>query len=340
MIAHFTMTENLEKDTPFASLSVGSVMNTVEQTRIVHSDLPVYLTLAGVTMIWGGTFVAGRFLAGDLSPVFTASLRFLFASAALMGFLWLAKIPLARPSGRQWLQLTLLGFFGIFFYNLCFFYGLRHINASRASLIVALNPAVIGLASWLLFRERLGRVKIAGIAICIVGAGLVIVSRNPQLLAATKDAWLGDLMILGCVLGWGIYSLFSRSLNQTLGPVQTVTWSVLLGTLMLWSVAAWRGDLDWTAMINLGPAQWLGLIYLGVFGSALAYIGYYDGLRKIGATRSGVFIALNPLTAVIFSALLLGEQLTLPMCLGGALILVGIYLCNKPLARTPEKRIL
>ncbi|MFI8225758.1 DMT family transporter [Pseudomonas sp. NPDC085632] len=315
-------------------------MRNVEQLHTTSSDIPVYLTLAAVTMIWGGTFVAGRFLAGSLSPMFAASLRFLLASAALLGFLWLARIPLARPTPRQWLQLMLLGFFGIFFYNLCFFYGLQYINASRASLIVALNPAVIGLASWWLFKERLGRMKVAGIATCIGGAGLVIVSRNPQLLAATPDAWIGDLLILGCVLGWGVYSLFSRELNQTLGPVQTVTYSILIGTLMLWVLAAVRGELSWQALNDLALPQWLSLLYLGVLGSALAYIGYYDGIRKIGATRSGVFIALNPLTAVVFGAVLLGEQLTLAMYGGGALILTGIYLCNKPLAPGVRKRIL
>ncbi|CAI8704667.1 DMT family transporter [Pseudomonas sp. IT-P395] len=315
-------------------------MRNVEQLHTTSSDIPVYLTLAVVTMIWGGTFVAGRFLAGSLSPMFAASLRFLLASAALLGFLWLARIPLARPTPRQWMQLTLLGFFGIFFYNLCFFYGLQYINASRASLIVALNPAVIGLASWWLFKERLRRVKVAGIATCIVGAGLVIVSRNPQLLAATPDAWIGDLLILGCVLGWGVYSLFSRELNQTLGPVQTVTYSILIGTLMLWFVAAVRGELSWEALDDLGLPQWLSLTYLGVLGSALAYIGYYHGIRKIGATRSGVFIALNPLTAVVFGAVLLDEHLTLAMYGGGALILTGIYLCNKPLAPGARKRIL
>ncbi|WP_405123564.1 DMT family transporter [Pseudomonas sp. M20] len=315
-------------------------MRNVEQLHITSSDIPVYLTLAAVTMIWGGTFVAGRFLAGGLSPILAASLRFLLASAALLGFLWLARIPLARPAPRQWLQLALLGFFGIFFYNLCFFYGLQYINASRASLIVALNPAVIGLASWWLFKERLGRVKVAGIATCIVGAGLVIVSRNPQLLAATPDAWIGDLLILGCVLGWGVYSLFSRELNQTLGPVQTVTYSILIGTFMLWVLAAVRGELSWEALDDLGLPQWLSLLYLGILGSALAYIGYYDGIRKIGATRSGVFIALNPLTAVVFGAVLLGEQLTLAMYGGGVLILTGIYLCNKPLAPGARKRIL
>ena len=317
-----------------------SVMRNVEQLHTTSSDIAVYLTLAAVTMIWGGTFVAGRFLAGSLSPMFAASLRFLLASAALLGFLWLARIPLARPTPRQWLQLMLLGFFGIFFYNLCFFYGLQYINASRASLIVALNPAVIGLASWWLFKERLRRVKVAGIATCIVGAGLVIVSRNPQLLAATPDAWIGDLLILGCVLGWGVYSLFSRELNQTLGPVQTVTYSILIGTLMLWVLAAVRGELSWEALDDLGLPQWLSLTYLGVLGSALAYIGYYHGIRKIGATRSGVFIALNPLTAVVFGAVLLDEHLTLAMYGGGALILTGIYLCNKPLAPGARKRIL
>ncbi|MCP1518646.1 drug/metabolite transporter (DMT)-like permease [Pseudomonas migulae] len=314
-------------------------MTACEQSLSEPSDVAVYFKLAAVTMIWGGTFVAGRFLADSLSPLFAASLRFLLASVALLLFLLLARIPLARPSPRQWLQLALLGFFGIFFYNLCFFYGLHYINASRASLIVALNPAVIGLASWLLFKERLSRAKVIGIAICIAGASLVIVSRHPQLLAGQADAWFGDLLIFGCVLGWGIYSLFSKDLNQTLGPVQTVTYSILLGTVMLWVASAVRGEVSVAALVSLDPAQWLSLMYLGVLGSALAYIGYYDGLRKIGATRSGVFIALNPLTAVILGALLLGERLTLTMCLGGGLILAGIFLCNKPLARVGKKGI-
>jgi drug/metabolite transporter (DMT)-like permease len=142
------------------------------------------------------------------------------------------------------------------------------------------------------------------------------------------------------VLGWGIYSLFSKGLNQTLGPVQTVTYSILLGTLMLWVTSAVRGELSVAALTGLGAQQWLSLMYLGVLGSALAYIGYYDGIRKIGATRSGVFIALNPLTALLFGALLLGEQLTLVMCLGGGLILAGIFLCNKPLAQAAKRGIL
>ncbi|MGH8392099.1 MAG: DMT family transporter, partial [Pseudomonas sp.] len=168
-------------------------------------DRLTYLKLAAVTMIWGGTFVAGRYLAAGLDPLLAATVRFALASLALLAFLGVARIRLVRPTTAQWVQMMVLGFFGIFFYNLCFFYGLHYINASRASLIVALNPAVIGLASWLLFKERLGCFKLVGIALCLGGAGLVIVSRNPQLLQGTADAWVGDLLIFGCVVGWGVY---------------------------------------------------------------------------------------------------------------------------------------
>ena len=310
------------------------ILSPVEQLPMHPlSDRLTYLKLAAVSMIWGGTFVAGRYLTNQVDPLLAASLRFILASLALLLFMLCARIPLARPRPRQLLRLALLGFFGIFFYNLCFFYGLHYINASRASLIVALNPAVIGLASWWLFKERLGAAKVMGIAVCLAGAAMVIVSRNPQLLQGASSTWQGDGLIFGCVLGWGIYSLFSRALNQSLGPLQTVTWSVLLGTLMLTLVTAFTGRFTVEGLASLHGQQLLSLLYLGVFGSALAYIGYYDGIRRIGATRAGVFIALNPLTAVICGALLLGEQLTLPMVLGGAVILLGIYLCNKPLAQ-------
>ena len=296
-------------------------------------DRLTYLKLAAVTMIWGATFVAGRYLAADVEPLLAATLRFVLASAALLGFMALARVRLARPSARQLAQLAMLGFCGIFFYNLCFFYGLNYINASRASLIVALNPAVIGLGSWWLFKERLGTARCLGIALCLGGAGAVIISRNPQVLQGAANAWLGDLLIFGCVLGWGAYSLFSRSLNQSLGPLQTVTWSILLGTAMLTVTTLVGGKLTLKALSAIHLPQMLSLLYLGVFGSALAYIAWYDGIRRIGATRAGVFIALNPLTAVICGAMLLDEHLSTPMLVGGAVILLGIHLCNKPLAQ-------
>lgn len=82
------------------------------------SDRLTYLKLAAVTMLWGGTFVAGRYLADRVDPLLAASLRFILASLALLLFMLCARVPLARPSARQLVRLFVLGLAS--FYNLCF----------------------------------------------------------------------------------------------------------------------------------------------------------------------------------------------------------------------------
>lgn len=284
----------------------------------------VYVKLIAVAMIWGGTFVAGRHLAGTMDPLLAAATRFVIASLTLVLMLPLSAVPRSRPTPQQWLRLALLGACGILLYNLCFFFGLQYTSASRAALIVALNPALIAVAGFFLYGERLPAARLFGIALCLMGAGLVIIGREGSSLRG--GGW-GDLLILGCVLSWVLYSVCSRTLSLELGSLQTVSYSIWLGTLMLCATAAALSPGSWSMP---SVEQWLSLLYLGAIGSALAYIWYYQGIRQIGATRSGAFIALNPLTAVLFGSLLLDERLTAQIALGGALAIVGIYLCNRP----------
>ena len=295
----------------------------------VTSKSAVYAKLVMVSCLWGGTFVAGRYLAADMAPLLSACLRFLLASLTLVLILGLKRNLKVSLRPGQWLQLAALGFFGVFAYNLFFFYGLHFISSSRASLIVALNPALIALTAFAFSRERLSPVNLVGIVLCIGGASTVIVSKSTGSITTVSGAWLGDVLILGCVMSWVIYSVFARRLVREIGPLHTVAYSVLAGTLMLFIAAIVQGDLNLPALIQLRQAQWLSLVYLGVFGSALAYIWYYDGIQKIGVTQSGSFIALNPLSAVVLGMLVLGERLSLAMVLGGVLAITGIVLCNR-----------
>ncbi|TWI56713.1 drug/metabolite transporter (DMT)-like permease [Pseudomonas duriflava] len=290
----------------------------------------VYLKLTAVSIIWGGTFVAGRYLSTGVPPLASASLRFLLASLTLVAVLAVTKRLFVTLTGRQVFQLFWLGFFGIFTYNLCFFYGLNMISASQASLIVALNPAMIALTTFFIDRERLGLVKTGGIVACIIGAATVIVSKDASVLQAENSSWLGNLVIFGCVVSWVIYSVFSRPLVRQIGPLHTVSFSVLFGTVLLCITSLYTGDLNGSVIARLTQEQFLSLAYLGIVGSALAYIWYYDGIKRIGATQSGVFIALNPVSAVLLGVLILDERLTPLMILGGCLVLLGIYYCNKP----------
>jgi len=288
----------------------------------------VYAKLVAVSVIWGGTFVAGRFLAGELPALLLASLRFLLASLTLGLYLLITRTPLVLPDKRQVLWLALLGFSGIFAYNIFFFYGLKFSTASRASLVVALNPAMIALASAVFLKESLRPLQRLGIALCVLGAGLVIVSRN-ELGALLTGGLSGDLLILGCVFSWVVYSVCSRGLSSALGALQTVCYSIWMGTAMLCLATGSLLSADsYAAAAALSLPHWLALGYLGAVGSAIAYVWYYDAIRRIGPTRSGAFIALNPVSAVALGMVLFGETIGPVAGLGGLLAITGIFLCN------------
>lgn len=290
-------------------------------------DISVYVRLALVAVAWGGTFIAGRSLAG-VAPMFSACLRFVLASAALSLFLLLSGKGFRRVNVRQAIVVTLLGFCGIFSYSFFFFSGLQYISASRAALIVALNPAVMTLIAYLFYRERVTALKVLGIVLCFCGVALVVGGGEAQGAAGARG-WLGEALIGGCVLSWSAYSVFCKTVVRQLGPLHTVTYSIYAGTVMLVGYAAATGVLRMDAVWRFSMAEITSLFYLGVIGSAVAYIWYYEGIKQIGVARASVFIALNPLSAVLFGAAMLGEQLTLATLLGGVLIIGGIVVENR-----------
>lgn len=286
-----------------------------------------YLQLGLVAVIWGGTFVAGRAMSPGTPPLLSASLRFLIAGGVLAVFLLLSGRGFARITRLQLLKISGLGLCGVYAYNLFFFYGLQHTTASRASLIVALNPAVIALTAYLFHQERLSRAKGLGIALCLLGAATVIFGKSPQALGAASH-WLGDALVFGCVLSWVAYSVFGKNTVAQLGALHTVTYSLWAGAAMLTLTAVLTGQMGAASIAVLNGRDLACLLYLGALGSAVAYIWYYNGIQKIGVTRAGVFIALNPLTAVLLGALLLNEPLSATVLAGGALVVVGIGVCN------------
>ncbi|WP_233466712.1 DMT family transporter [Xenorhabdus nematophila] len=293
------------------------------------NDYMSYMKLTIVSIIWGGTFIAGRFISFDIGALLLASLRFIFAAAVLVLILFFSKKGFVKINKNQMMKIIFLGFFGIYVYNICFFYGLKYIDASRASLIVAINPVVIAIFSYFFFRERLPAISVGGIILCLLGAGFVIVSNNPLLLESGNGSMIGDISILGCVISWVIYSVFCKKTVNEIGALHTVAYSVLAGAIMLTVTVLVTGEMNQTALSLLSFSDLISLIYLGVVGSAIAYILYYDGIDKIGATRAGVFIALNPLTAVLGGMLFLGEKLTTTIFMGAVFIIAGIFIANK-----------
>nr|WP_203563785.1 DMT family transporter [Deefgea sp. CFH1-16] len=170
----------------------------------------IYAKLALVSLIWGGTFVAGRYLSADVPPLLSACLRFFLASMTLIIVISIKNNLIIELSKSQILRLITLGFFGVFLYNVFFFYGLHYTDASRASLIVALNPALIALTAFFIEKEKISRTNLIGIMACVIGATTVILSKNTSITHSSSELWKGDLLILGCVISWVIYTVFAQ----------------------------------------------------------------------------------------------------------------------------------
>ncbi len=289
-----------------------------------------YLSLVLTMFLWGGTFIAGRLLAGSVEPASAAFLRFLIASAAMVVVTRLVEKRLILPPKKMWVPLTLLGMTGVFTYNVLFFNGLHHISAGRASLIVASTPLVITLAAAFFLHERLTSLKACGILLSLIGAITVISNGHPGSLFSGGFG-PGEKALIGCVLSWSAYSLIGRSVLVTLSPLTAVCYSSIIGTLLL-SVPAAREGL-FRNISNVSLLDWTSLAYLGLGGTALGFSLYYQGIKKIGATRAGIFINLVPLFSILLSWLILGESVKPIVLAGGILVLTGVALTNSQKAR-------
>lgn len=286
----------------------------------------VYVKLVLVALAWGGTFIGARILTAEMAPVSAAFWRYVVASATLVAVAFALEGGLPRLDRRQWVGVTLLGATGVAAFNLLFMSGLETVTASRGSLIVALNPAATLLGAALFLREPLTRNKAIGIVVALTGVSIVLGHGDPRnVLAGTVGR--GELALVGCVLAWATYTLLGKRILQGLSPIAATTYAALIGTGLLALAAAWEGH------FVLPAATWrvaLALGFVGVFGSALAFVWFYEGVRALGPARAAVFINLVPVAAIALGVLLLGEPLELSMLVGGTLVVGGIYVINRP----------
>ncbi|MEI7637291.1 MAG: DMT family transporter [Syntrophus sp. (in: bacteria)] len=286
----------------------------------------IYLKLFLTAVLWGGTFVAGRIVAQEVEPAAGSFLRFAVASLLLLIMTWQTEGCLPIPHRKQVIPLLLLGLTGVAAYNIFFFLGLKIIPASRASLIVATNPVFIALGSALLFKDRLTSKRIAGIALCLTGA-VVVISRGDIMALLSHGIGQGETFILGCIVSWVSYSLIGRGVLKEISPLVAVTYACLIGTFIL-AVPAVLEEMI-TAVPGYSLTSWLAILFLGVLGTVVGFIWYYEGIKALGPTRAAVFINFVPVSGVILGWLILDETINLSLVLGALLVISGAWLTNR-----------
>jgi drug/metabolite transporter (DMT)-like permease len=286
-----------------------------------------YARLVAVPAIWGGTFVAGKIVVATLTPLMGSFSRYVVACVALLVAAFVLEGGLPRLSARQWLATFVLGLFGVFSYNLFFMGALAKLPASRAALIIALNPAITIAISAVVLKERLGARRWLGVAIALLGVAIVV-SRGDLRSFAGEGVGVGELFMFAAVTSWALYTILGRKVLGGLTALAATNYAALWGTLMLGLVAL-------PAFGTLHPTEFdwrmvTSLLYLGVLGTALAFVWYYMSVKKVGASTTSVFNNLVPVFGVAISVIVLGEPLLVSMLVGGAVTILGVLMVSRP----------
>jgi len=284
-------------------------------------------------MFWGGTFIAGKFLAANVGPFSIAFLRFALASVSLLLLTFTTKTRLGAVKRDLFLPIFLLGMTGIFGYNVFFFKGLQTIQASRASVIIASSPVCIAIFSSLIFREKLTYQKIFGIIVSVAGS-ITVISKGKILQIFEVGFGTGELYIFACVMFWTVYSLIGKKTMAKLSPLSCVTYASIVGTVALFWPAYHEGMI--TSFGAYKISEWICIAYLALFGTVIGFVWFYEGVNTIGPTKAGLFINFVPVFAVVSAFVILKEPITISLLIGTALVCSGVYLVNKSPAGKSE----
>lgn len=295
-------------------------------TRLLRHPAAAYVLLLIPAAAWAGNHVVARMAAGTVPPASLAVARWMLL-AALLGMFAAEQIQAdwARMKANAWL-LLFLGLVGAGIFGTLQFVALNYTTALNMGVVGSVAPAFIVLASFLLFGDRLGTVQLAGVAVSFLGV-LAIVSRLDPGMLASLTFNSGDLIIIGNMSLWAIYSSCVR-LRPDIGPMSFMFALSLVGLISNLPFGVW----EYASGLRLKPVPITAaaILYSALITTLLAYVCWNKGIELVGAPRASAFLHTVPLFAALLATTILGERLELYHIVGFALILAGVTLAARP----------
>jgi drug/metabolite transporter (DMT)-like permease len=296
----------------------------------------LFLVLA--TLFWAGNFVFGAAALDSVDPISLTWIRWAFALVPLVIVAQLVEKPDWRAAVRHLPLLALLGVLGITGFSLLIYFALKFTSPLNASLINAVNPALIVVLAAVLpaviqggRREHLTWRSVLGIVLGLVG--VVIVITDGDVLALLRNGLnFGDLLMLGAIVAWSIYTLVGRRIHDV-PPITSTAIQVAAAVVLLTPFLAING-LHWPSD---GPG-WGAVAYIVIFPSIAAYVLWNAATRKVAPATASIYINLQ----VVFTALIglpFGFGITWVQVLGGVIVVGAVVLLARGTSRPVAKEV-
>ena len=291
-----------------------------------HSRLSAFLLLAAASLFWSGNWIAGRALREAFDPVTLNFWRWAVATLVLAPFALRGLRGRWGAVRRRAGILLALAFTGVALFQCLVYLGLRSTPAVNAVLLNSSFPMFMLLCSWVMERERASRRQVLGMLISLAGILIIICRGDPAaLLHLQLNA--GDAWILLAMPVWGVYSVLLKRRPAALDGLELLFVISLAGTLMLVPGALIAGWVSTSVRMPTAPEA-LGVLYMAVFASVLAYVCWNRGVAVVGANAAGFTVHLLPAFGTVLAILFLGESFAGFHAAGIATILAGVLLAT------------
>ena len=303
------------------------------------SDLFSYVLLLITVTFWGLAWPIGRVIVSDkFGPTIPQFMVVTIRYTIFVTLLFIVTRLIEGNNGfpffkKHWKELSLMGLISVTFYQFGYLYGETYTAASDASLVVATSPIIVLFVAAALIKESITPTKVIGSIIAFLGV-VIIVGFSPN--TDVPNRLLGDGLVFFSAISYGCYTVLLRRLFNKYevkpSSFHVLSWLSLMGLIFTLPLAIFTGPSYFTNIsvwFTIAPRIWLGIIYLAIFSSLIAYVTYTEGVRKIGASRSAVFVNLVPVVGIAAS-IFIGETIDpIVHFLSFLLIFSGIMLVNK-----------
>jgi drug/metabolite transporter (DMT)-like permease len=297
---------------------VSSVRSPRARDRSIRPKPRVALALGLNQLLSSGTHLIAKGALTAIGPLSVALLRFSTASLVLLLERRLRGRSLSVER-RHVPRLLLLGFLVVPINQGWFLFGLARSTPSHASFLYALTPLVVLLLARRMLGERAVWSKLAGMAVAFSGAAIILLERG---LKREGEVLAGDLLILGAVCAWALYTVLSKPLVERYDAMSVTTWAIVSGTVFSLPALAIPGAIPPLRAIR--PEVWGGILYLAIATSVIAYPLWLYALKHLDASKVAITTNLQPILTATLSWIIFHERFTRGFLIGASLILGGV----------------
>ncbi|MEG1525404.1 MAG: DMT family transporter [Clostridia bacterium] len=279
-----------------------------------NSTLKGYLLLLSTFFIWGSVYVVGKYSMGVLSPVTIAGGRYLIAFIVMMavgGKRYKVKIDKA-----DWKYFFIIGVLGHYLQTIVNLFGVQLIGASTASLINSMNPVSISIVAAILLHERIDAVQISCIVLSVIGA--VVITSG----ADGNGQVMGVLLSVSAIILWAVASVSLRKMAAKYGVMPVTIYGIIIS--LMFYIPTMAVDIIHQGGLHLTWGAAGAVLYLGIFGTALAGYLWTKALSMLEASVCSVFYPLQALFSALLGAAFLHERFQSTFYIGAAIIAVSV----------------